>query len=955
MDLSGTSRAIIFSMQARWDETLVECNAGLAKTPSRAVTKQLFLILRARARYSKAIGPIDFGEEEEEAYLPAPGPAGTDVSLLQTAWADIVEAITALRAAGWPGNVELLSDMWSSTATMLGLQDEALPAMAEAAKARPSLRTLQAGLESMAAQAGKFEIALEANLHQPESPRSLQQRIAMLSAVKRHPECVKLLEEKWDIVADNSLIFGFSLIQGIHSAEKIIRPELAKRWKHELESRPELAGHAAVFNYFEAKLNKPLENDEALKALIEKYESLGRPMVIAKHLLQELDGTSQEQAKLCIEVVEVVKAASMLDLVDLTHLAQALTTLGKWDELLALSRQGLSQFEGNDRLQAIGAIALDKLGRTPEAHNLLKNIVEKTDADDLALTIYTRIASRSGFAEQGMAAIEKIFGGERDQLKQVECLRQLFALLHQTDPASKRLVEIAWKIGEMVKQEDEVQEGVFLTAMFAATISASSHLDEERGAAFHRRLAAFTARFPDSRILKVVSFPSDASGADLIRILEKVVGTDEQQRKNREKLQRELNLGIAPIPYAWRPRNVLDSISELPTLWEISKRSSWGARHLHLTMATNGWKAMGLARLRSQVPLLDLLSLIVIADLDLFEPLFELFPKVAIGKATMMELQHLLAPLAGSLYRNKLLAIQSALKDHFAVIEQPEAGPPTEDGFINDHWGSLEIIEIAKSGKYLIYSDDALFRIYSQQPSICTLDLLCALDEAGKFTAREVATKIATLCSWRVALVINPRHQLAILPDALGKARSITEGIEAMSADEHCNALFSGIWNIEKTFGDLQAHAGVILRQLADDNGNSVKSVAALAGFWLHKVQLHRKAPSPPDRMAALLIAQASFIENPMSNDAAHRLWSVYGNVIEHIHGRYMDDEKYRQSNRILGEVAAEVDRQYSLNGERALRIRLASGLTAGTSDYELFKDAYSNKRASLARKDKQR
>lgn len=948
------ARAIIFSMQARWDETISECAAGLTHAPLRQTTKQLFLILRARSRFSKAIGPLDFGEAEE-VYLPAPGPAGTDVSLLHQAWEDIAEVITALHSTGWPANVELLGDMWSATATMLGFQDQAIPLMAEAAKARPTLRTLQAGLESMAAQAGQFEIALEANNRQPESPRSLQQRIALLHAAKHHRDCVKLLEDKWDIVADGSQIFGFSLIQGIHSAKKIIRPDLEERWRSELESRPGLSAHAALFNYFETKRDKLLEADAALGTLIDKYKALDRPKLIAKHLLQELDGTNQEQAAQCLEVAETVKASSMLDLDDLTHIAQALTTLCRWNDLLALSRQGLAQFEGNDRLQAIGAIALDKLGKTAEAHELLKGLVGKADADDLALTAYIRIALRSGFADQAMTAIEKVFSGETDQAKQIECLRHMFALLQQTEPTSQRLVEIAWKIGEFVKQDDEAQEGLFLTTMVEATLPASASVSEDRRREFERRLSAFTTRFQNSRILKSITFPSDASSADLIRMLEETTGFDDQQRKNRAKLQRELNLGMAPIPYAWRPRNVLGSISDLPMLWEVSKHSSWGARHLHLTMATHEWRSMGWVRLRGQVPLLDLLSLMVLSDLELLAPLFKMFPRIAIGKATMMELQRLLAPLSGSFYRNKLLAIQATLKANFARIEQPEATPPDDGRFVNDHWESLEIIEIAKNGNYLIYSDDALFRIYSQQASICTLDLLCALDEAGEISAREAATKIAKLCSWRVGVVITDRYQLAILPDVLGRAKSISEGIAILDADEPTNALLGGIWNIEKQYGDLQGHAGLMLRKLADDTKNSIKSVTALAGFWLGKVRLHPQSPIPLDRRAALLIAQATFVEHELTGAAAHRLWSVYRDLIEDIHRNHMDDQKLSQSIRIMGEVAAESDKNHSLEGKRSLVARLASGLTEGTIDYDLFMDAYSGRAAALKRQAGQR
>lgn len=942
------ARAIIFSMQAGWDESIQECEAGLIERPLRATTKQLFLILRARARFSKAIGPIDFGNKEE-SYLPAPGPAGTNVSLLHSAWTDIAEAITALRSAGWPGNVELLSDMWSATATMLGLQKQALPVMAEAAAARPTLSTLQAGLESLAAQAGEFKLALAANARQPESPRKLQQRIVLLHATEQHQECVKLLESRWDSIADNSLMFGFALIQAIHSAERIIQPELAKRWTQELESRAELAAHNALFNYFRTISKKPLEKDQALKALVAKYESLGRPHLIAKHLINELDGRNEEQGKLCIEVADVLKAAQMLDLDDSTRLAQALTTLGRWGDLLMLSTQALSQFEGNDRLSAIGAIALDKLGRTSEAHALLKSIVEKANPDDLALSVYIRIASRSGFADQAIAALEHIYGGEKDQAKQLECLRNLFSLLYQSDPNNPRLLEIAWEIGQKANQEDELQEGVFLTTMFAATLTVSKALDEEKGTTFQSRILAFTARFPNSRILKSVPLPDDASANDLTRILEKIVGTDEKQRKWRQKLQTELNLGTAPIPYAWRPRHVLDSISDLPTLWEASKRSSWGARQLHLTMATSEWKPIGLAQLRNQVPLLDFLSLMVIADLDLIEPLFKLFPKIAIGKSTLLELQNLLTPLSGSLYRNKLLALQSALRMHFNNIEQPEAEPPKEESFAKAQWSSLEIIEIAKSGKYLIYSDDALFRIYAERLSVCTLDLLDALDEAGLLTAKEVATRIATLCSWRVGLNITLRYQLAILPDALGRAKSINEGIDALMADELCNALFSGIWNPGKTFNELLAHAGTILRQLADDDQNLIQSVAALAGFWLGKAKLHKEAPTPIERIAGLLIAQALFDARPITPEAACRLWSVYHDLIEREYGNFMDDDKYQQSIRIIGVIAAETDKQHSLIGERTLHSRLASGLTVDTSDYDIFTTGYAARHSSIA------
>lgn len=103
------------------------------------------------------------------------------------------------------------------------------------------------------------------------------------------------------------------------------------------------------------------------------------------------------------------------------------------------------------------------------------------------------------------------------------------------------------------------------------------------------------------------------------------------------------------------------------------------------------------------------------------------------------------------------------------------------------------------------------------------------------------------------------------------------------------------------------------------------------------------------------MIAQATFIEHRMTTDAAHRLWSVYGDLIEDIHGNFMDDQRLWQSIRIMGEVAADGDRNNSLAEGRSLRTRLASGLTEGTADCDMFNEAYNGRMAALERENKKR
>lgn len=937
-----TAQSIIFSMQAMWKETIDACEKGLAETASlKDPAKLLFVILRARARFSLSIG---LGPTTEaEIFLPMNGPAGTDSALLRASWEDISEAVMILRSTGWPGNVDLISDIWSQVASMLGLQKEALPLMAEAGAARPTLPTLQAGIELLAAQTENFKLALEANACQPESDRAILRRISLLHLAHRHKDCIELMLSKGETATSNAPMLGYAMSLAIFSAEKLVRSDLASKWTQMMESNPDLAPFLAMHRYFRAISNKPLAKDAALAELEAQYNKLGSPTVIAKQLFHELDPTRPEDAAKHEELAKELMKEQLLDADEYILLAQALTTLGKWNELLDLSNQALTRFETVDRLIAVGALALDKLGRSAEAHSRLQSLIQKDNPDSLAINTYINIASISGFTQEAIACLENVLANETDNRRKLQCLRHLFSLIHLTEPLNPRLIDIAWEIGQKANQENEAQEGLFLISMFSATLPAEAELSEERKADLQKRIGTFTTRFPNSKILRSFTISEQPSAEELIKTLTDAIGIDEEKIRWRAKIQNELARGVIPVPYAWRPRHILDGIPDLPALWETAKSSRWEHQQFHLTMALSDWTPASSLYMKSHIPLLDLVALLVVHDLGLFDKLFDLYPKIAIGKATLLELQHLLAPMSCSPYRVKCESLLSVLKARFNQIEQPSEEPPEEDGYAKANWPSQEVIAIAKADpRFMIYSDDAIFRIYANDAtdggiSISTLDFLHSADEARILDAQTVARHIARLCSWRVGVVIQLRYQFAILPDALGKARSVSDAIDRLRTDELCNALFSGIWNLDKPYMELQGHIGALLRDLAEDPANSIESASAIVGFWHSKVRLHRQSPTPNARLIALAIGQALFIDRPMSEITSQRLWSIYTKLIETVHGPLMDDKLYDESILMIAKVAVENDQAHGLTNDRSLAERLRMGLTDGTSDYGKF------------------
>lgn len=935
-------QAIIHTVQGASERALAACESGLAESGIRDSSRKLFLMLRARARFFLAIGKIDF--KGVEAYVPISGPVGTNLAKLHEAWSDIVEAVESLRRAGWPPYIEYLADAWGAAASILGRQKDALPLLIEAGRSRPTSHSLQTALEIIASLCDDLDTALEANARLPDSDRKILQRVCMLHFAKRDKDCVDLFHSMEASLLSSHPQFGNALMFAALSADRIVRQDLGDAWMARLAAEPELAPQNALLEYSRVISKNFLAKPDALRRLEERHETLGRPFVTGVRLFHELDATDPGEAERCIKIAIEMQSVQMLHANAAIHLAQALITCGKWQDLLDLSNESLLRFDRDDRFLGLKAFALDKLGRSPEAVSNIRELIEKGKADRTALSIYVNIVARCGFIEQAVESVENILSSEVDKSVQIELLGLLFNLISISEPGGKRCVDIAWRIGQLTDPKDEGQEAFFLSTMFAATVPADTIIEGPKAVEFQQRLNDFMQRFPDSKIFKGIKIPPDASPDELLKAIRDAIGADDEQLRWREKATNQLQRGELPIPYAWRPRHVLN-IPDLPTLWEIGKNSKSDQRQFHLTMALKDWQPVPRAAMRGHVPLLDLVSILVIHDLDLWDHLFRLFPKVAIGQATLIELQRLMAQLSGSPFHQKCREIQAALRARFEQITQPIGKPPEKNIHLNQPWALEEVKVLAGEGKFMIYSDDALFRLYCDPPSggppsICTLDILMALDEMCALSAAEAASKIATLCDWNVGVVIHSRYQIAILPDTLAAVRRASDGIEILRTSPLCNIMFSRIWDLEKPYSEIQGHAGALLRELCDVVRNPIKSVAALMGLWFGKARLHKNAP-PPLRVIVQLIMQAARFGPPMSCECSHRLWNVLLELVEIESGDRMDKAKEREAAEFTGRVAAEIDQSHSLHGEMSMQQRLGLGLVSDTSESEAFNRGY--------------
>lgn len=948
---SLAARAVVETMFSRSAEALQACVEGLAIEEKKDNTRLLFLILRARARFNIALRDArihvdDEGDSGDEV-LPPSGPIGVDAAGLRLAWTDIEEAVSALEDIRWMSNAEFVIDLWIATASMLGKQDEILVRVLAAARMRPLQTELQSAAETLAAQCGDFNAAIEANSRLPDSPMKILRRVAFLHELGKHRDCVELASVNTNALRSPHQLSGPSTVLAALSADILARADLVESWREILRGGDqEKQAHAATLDYLLARRKNQLGAAQSLAELTRVDAQLGHPKPTTLLLFQELDGGEEREAEQFMSVAARLRTVMRLSPMVAMKTAVALATLRRWSELLALCKEAEMEFDVTGRIKAFKALALDQVGRSDEARVLLETMLEEGMDDGLALNTYVNIMVRCGFAEKAKLAAELILERAQTRERRIECVKMLFSLEQQANAESPRLVDLAFRMGELANQEEEIEEGAFLGMATTASMSGTALRGEAREEQLNRRANAFFKRFPQSKILRRVELPVNAAPEDMLGALKAVVGISEEQEQQRAELEAKLQSGEMPFPFAWRPRFALSNVQDLVHLWELAKRSAPEDRKFHLDMTVGAWKQRSAEFFRSRTPLLDLLTLFVLKDLDLLDKVFEFFPRIAISQGTLGKLMKLSQFFSGSIFRQQCLELQERLKPCLSQILQPQVTLDDAEG--NRPIASRELQALAATGDYLVYSDDVLERMLTLQSRVesdgmCTLDLLSCLEEIGILTTEEVATKLAQLCDWHVGgIQIELRHQLALIPQAVQVAPSVEQATSLLRAEARFKSIANGMWGPRTDLlGGLQ-HIGAVVRILVQDADITDSTIGAFVAMWLDRATSRPDMPLPALQLAAQITLYAVAAQK-LPIGAARRLWSVYFGLVESIQGR----RDPRSTNSALIRVALEagaLDKKISQKPTVPLTSigeRLMMGLGVGSDAWVAFSAAY--------------
>lgn len=920
------------------------CTEGLAYGDLPIHARVQLLLILGRTQLYSAIG-ID--ADKEKAYLPAGGPPNLDIENLTAAWGSFRSVAPLLRSTGWPRVLEYASDAWMLAALYTGNEKEVLPDVKAAVDAHPNIADLQRGLERISVACDDFDTALKANEQQPQTDEVIVRRVLLLHSADKISECIDFAVEHLPRCDRSTDQYPLALSVSITAADIVVRANDAATLFEILSERSEWSAYRAVLSFVRTRNSQLLSAGEALVQFRADYEAHGRDPIIGMQLLAHLDTSDERDAEYCLDVAQHLKAHQLLP-DDLRFIeAQALTTLSKWEGLLELADATLKQYPRLARMKSIRAVALDKLGHTSEALNELNSLIGT--GERLAIDVYVRIVTRLGDVEKATSLIERLLAGESNRQQQFRLVHLLFQLVHSSDPASSRLPEIAWRMGRLARREVEMEEGVFLLSMFASNIAGGSQLDEPRAEEVRGRIQAFSDRFPESTLFRMGTVSEDNPLEDIKRLLESFDPNSEERQQWQRSTERKMERGEIPVPYTWRPNQILGYIGNVLELWAYTKRANRDKQQVRLNMVVKEWLPVTSV---IRTPLLDITAILVLHDLKLLGTLFKVFPAVAISQQTLRLLQTLSASAFGGLASSVAKSIQAELRTYREYILQPDGSLPTDSDRELRTFG-FDVKRLMESGQYALYSDDGIFAIYAGGESggierFCTLDLLQMAVERNLLSLREMAEHVSKLCQWNVDVSISGPILFAALPPGLDKVASARTGAELIQADQVISPVLESIWSVRKRYQEIHSHLASAVLSLITDGRNPEVCVAALVLVWYWKARLRTELKLAPEARLALLFVHVFAATNP-SDVLSRRLRSIYLQVVEGHYWTNMDERREDEAIRELAAASAEYDASVQPRPDPTIGNRVAKAWTEGTAERERFHKVYSDASIRIA------
>lgn len=933
-DVERRKAIVIYrTIRGDWSGTVEAADAGLALEMDPRQRRFLRLV-KAKALLKIVLGDADYLGTAGRPDLPL-----EDAIRLRDC---TIDALKDSKKANWPANSEYLLDCASAVCLVFGGSPELFELILDFSGRRPGLPAVHETLARVATFEGKPEAAVAA-LKQlsPLDAANAARLTLLLGESGKYRDAVLIAKEQL-LDASHEELIDLAVAMAVVSANRLG----AVADEEVLRAYVLQGGRAgkAILRFIEVARQEPEEISSALDALWQEAMDGDGDETLQDNLFLYLKPNRDSDIDRIIELGGAILKRRGLTQMESAKYSSALLGKQRIDEVLEFSGRAIKLYPDDENIALARAVALDRVGQSSAAEALLRTFEDSTRLDLLQSRSYLLL--RVGEISTAIEVVQRALADAKEPEHKFHFQKSLALLYNRIDP--HQFARQVWRLGQIARPENEAEEGAFLALFAMATSGAATQVDDSQIRAFQERVVAFTKRFPNSPIFRVGEFPESSSPGDLLDNLYRIAGITEKTVRNHTRLRNLGERSGSYYPLVMRPRGLAPFTSNAAELLCICIQGSYSG--LPARIITDDLGSVG--RTFGAAPILDLVTLMALVELGLFERLFDVWTAVAVPKTSLQTLSEWsLEPLPSAAQALIDKSIE-AVRKWKACIVQP--GSAAESGASFPALESATIAEEMASGNWEYLSLDSASRVWIGNSASGGVhhsiwDLLHAAEAKGALSPTDSRVVRLRIASWNTSG--TPLSNADIAAACLGHIQTGgSDEVEETTTRVVVKAL-SGL----ATPAAIECTAETLV-DIASDHSHLRESAA----LWFSRIAyrdllLARGGTGRGGindltaRLFVLAVAMAQEREAPA--ELVRIAWSVLTSLRDEL-GAADDRAPFL---RILGGIAAELleklaqrNEMPSIMAESKFRELLFSCVTPGTQDRDTLETSYFSRTREL-------
>ena len=360
--------------------------------------------LKARSYFNLGSNKISDGTT-----VPFTGLQEMNSDILKKAWIELISAWDLASQLGYPPDVETTIDIFCILGMYFDESDIVKLHLIKLARIRPYVSVIQETLLQVAMYLDDRQVAEGQLSKLPSTLNNLVNKIVLASRKCDKGKVVELTNEVLDsLLSDRPPGYDIIITIAAVCANELLNYKDRDRFLNVLSKLPEFSSLIAIYDFITQVNQELLKKSDAIDRLYDDYKKGNKHGELLDQIFGNLNPYDLDSAQKIIEVSNDIIFARDLSVNEYVVLCQAKATCHDWKSVLETSRTAQIRFSKNPRFKAFEALALDGIGDTGKAVDLLEKIVTKDENDTLPIEIYINIAFRVGFIDKAKKTYYKI-------------------------------------------------------------------------------------------------------------------------------------------------------------------------------------------------------------------------------------------------------------------------------------------------------------------------------------------------------------------------------------------------------------------------------------------------------------------------------------------------------------------------------------------------------------------